>query len=169
MELLPYIIWILLIVLLIVGAFLWNWGGSIFPDPELRQIKDTLCKIALESGYPESNLNIKRGKSFYTKDRQIIYLDLSKYRVPNKSAYFIRRSLHEVAHCLNRDASEHGGIFQQIEDKLLKKAKELNILTVDIDLKQGDCLTVLKEDDSEERAHHDRMNYSMFFDPNVIY
>lgn len=167
MELLPYIIWILLIVLLIAGALLWTWGGSLLPDPELRKIKDILCEVASGCGFDDSLLNIKRGKSFYTKDRKTIYLDLSKYK--NKEEYVIRRSLHEVAHCLNRDASEHGGVFQQIEDKLLNKAKELNYLTIITDLKSGDCLTVLKEDDSEERAHHDRINYSMFFDPKSIY
>lgn len=198
MEYLPIAILIILIVLLLAAAFLWTSGTSLLPDPELSHLREILEKISHSYGYNES-LTVRRGKSFYTKDRKIIYLNLKGYNIEGKDGkkkkdkyiirrnmhelahyikekkdkenneYIIRRSIHELAHCINRDASEHGGIYQQIEDRLVSHAKELSILSSSSDYEIKDCLTVLKEDDSEERAHHDRMNYSMLFDPKTIY
>ena len=163
MDYFPLIILGIVLILLIAGAFLWS-GRSLLPDHDLKEIKSTIDKIITHAGY-ENNLTIKRGKSFYSKDRKTIYIRLSRPETFNEN--IIRRSIHEVAHCLNRDASEHGIMFQQIEEELIVAAKELKLIVSDIEV--TDCLTYLKEENSEERAHFDRFNYAISFDPKMIY
>lgn len=157
----------ILLLLLIIGGILWSAGFSFFPDPELSQMEEVLrniCAQALPGTLDNKDLVIKRGKSFYTKDRQVIYLCLT---TDMSFEVKLRRSIHEVAHFLNKDASEHGTMFTEIENQLLQKCLELGHQVAEMEI--NDCLTVMKEDDSEERASRGRLNYSMSFDPKLVW
>src|SRR5581483_8003458 len=149
------VIFLIILIVLVITGIIWFFVSNT-TNPNLQEITDILVKIRDISGITDP-LVIRESDVTYTCNRSIIYLNIKDTR-----EIVLRRAIHEMAHVFNRDTSEHGSMFQALESRFLKVAKELDI-SVDGDV---DCLTMIKvqQENTEEQANQERIRYSLMID-----
>lgn len=169
MDYIPYLILGILLLLLILAGLWWSSSSLVeLYDTDVKHLKIRLNNLVKSCGYEDSDLDIRRGAVFSTKDRNIIYVTFTEDNKRLSDSVIVRRSIHELAHRLNKDSSEHGSMFQYIEGVFIQKALELGYITEGDIQEITECFTFWNRNNntSEERFKHARLAYSLVGNEN---